>query len=87
MDKLVGKLMDLSKAITIAIALLGLAACGGESETTTAAADSEGAKLVKANCQVCHANGINGAPIIGNAKMWSDRVGQGVDVLESCALK
>lgn len=40
-----------------------------------------GEAIVKANCLVCHAQGINGAPIIGNAKMWGPRVTKGKDVL------
>ena len=33
------------------------------------------------NCKVCHAQGINGAPILGNKAMWGPRVGQGHAVL------
>ncbi len=29
------------------------------------------------NCKVCHAQGINGAPILGNIAMWKDRLPQG----------
>lgn len=32
-------------------------------------------------CIKCHANGLNGAPIFGNKKMWSKRVGQGIPTL------
>lgn len=46
----------------------------------------EGEALYKANCKVCHAQGINGAPIVGNKKMWSPRVGKGVDALVSNAV-
>ena len=41
----------------------------------------QGKVIVDKNCKVCHAQGINGAPIIGNKKMWSKRAGQGIDVL------
>lgn len=41
----------------------------------------EGETIFKANCKVCHAQGINGAPIIGNKKMWGDRPAQGIDTL------
>ena len=37
--------------------------------------------IVKANCKVCHAQGINGAPIIGNQSMWGPRVGKGKEAL------
>lgn len=36
-----------------------------------------GEEVVKSNCVVCHKQGINGAPIIGNNKMWEPRVAQG----------
>jgi cytochrome c5 len=45
-----------------------------------------GEAIVKANCFVCHAQGINGAPIIGNHKMWGPRAGQGLNTLVSHAM-
>ncbi len=42
---------------------------------------SEGFLIVKENCKVCHAQGINGAPIIGNKKMWAPRLNKGIDNL------
>ena len=32
-------------------------------------------------CKACHAGGINGAPILGNNKMWAKRAPQGLPVL------
>lgn len=32
-------------------------------------------------CKVCHMQAINGAPILGNNKMWASRKNQGLDVL------
>ena len=40
-----------------------------------------GEQLYTKNCKVCHAQGINGAPIVGNKKMWGPRAEQGIDVL------
>jgi cytochrome c5 len=42
-------------------------------------------EIYKKNCKVCHAQGINGAPIIGNNKMWGKRVVQGRETLISHA--
>ncbi|MYM64563.1 cytochrome c5 family protein [Pseudomaricurvus sp. HS19] len=42
---------------------------------------SQAEELYRKNCKVCHAQGINGAPIVGNQKMWGPRAAQGVDVL------
>lgn len=47
---------------------------------------SEGMAIVKSNCKVCHAQGINGAPIIGNKKMWLPRIEQGMESLVSHAM-
>lgn len=44
-----------------------------------------GEAIVKKNCLVCHAQGINGAPIVGNAKMWGPRIEKGQDVLVQSA--
>lgn len=44
-------------------------------------ANAAGAAIVKANCLVCHASGINGAPIIGNKQMWDERVSKGIPTL------
>ena len=41
----------------------------------------QGKAIVDANCFVCHAQGINGAPIIGNIKMWGKRLPQGLETL------
>lgn len=42
---------------------------------------SSGEKIYISNCKVCHAQGINGAPILGNQKMWSKRLHQEIEVL------
>lgn len=65
-----------------------LVGCGENSEETktghTATLTPElaqGKAIVDANCFVCHAQGINGAPIIGNIKMWGKRLPQGLETL------
>ena len=40
-----------------------------------------GEKIYQQNCKVCHAQGINGAPIYGNQRMWAKRAAQGIDQL------
>lgn len=64
--------------------LVFLSACGKNSDSessTSNTSPSEGEVLVTKNCKVCHAQGINGAPIIGNKKMWGPRTSQGLDTL------
>ena len=49
-------------------------------------AESEAELLYRKNCKVCHAQGINGAPILGNKKMWQPRLQKGVDALVNNAI-
>lgn len=60
--------------------VLSLTACGEKIDLEKAEA------IVKANCKVCHASGINGAPIIGNKKMWSPRTAKGKEALVANAI-
>lgn len=69
---------------------LGLSACSDKPGSSVDSGKPAGLKpssahpgepLVKAHCRVCHASGINGAPIIGNIKMWAPRVSQGKEAL------
>lgn len=66
------------------LSMLGLlSACTSEEQKAIQA----GAELYQQNCKVCHAQGINGAPIVGNQKMWAKRVAQGEDVLVQHAME
>ncbi len=44
-----------------------------------------GEEIGKGTCKVCHASGINGAPILGNKKMWAPRATQDLETLVSHA--
>ncbi len=57
--------------------LFAVTACTSEKEKQL----SMGADIYKANCKVCHAQGINGAPVYGNKNNWRKRAPQGIDVL------
>lgn len=45
-----------------------------------------GKAVVDKTCIACHGQGLNGAPILGNKKMWGKRLPQGEDVLVSHAI-
>ncbi len=47
----------------------------------------EGEMIYKGNCKVCHVQGINGAPIPGNEKMWGVRAQQDLSTLVQHASK
>lgn len=46
-----------------------------------------GYAVYQQNCKVCHAQGINGAPVVGRAGSWAPRIRQGEDVLVQHAME
>ena len=40
-----------------------------------------GGEVVTRACMVCHAQGINGAPIVGDKEMWKDRLQRSYEVM------
>lgn len=46
-----------------------------------------GAQVYNAACVLCHGNGVGGAPIVGDAGVWSGRIAQGIDVLKQHAIQ
>jgi cytochrome c5 len=63
--------------LCVSSALLGLAACG----ESTPPPPSLGETVYTGTCKACHAQGLNGAPIFGNAIQWGKRTPQGVPTL------
>lgn len=71
--------------------LLLLSACsdqGQDKEVQSTMSDAlmQGETLYTKNCKVCHAQGINGAPIVGNKKMWASRIDKGAEALAANAI-
>lgn len=64
----------------LAFSTLGLIACG-KSEPPEPPKPSAGELVYTKNCKVCHAQGLNGAPILGNKAMWGPRIPQGLPTL------
>lgn len=46
----------------------------------------DGATVYGTFCIACHASGVSGAPIKGNADQWAPRIAQGKDVLQTHAI-
>jgi len=63
----------------LALALAALAAPAG-------ATDMSGKEVVDTTCSKCHAEGLNGAPKIGDATAWKKRASQGLESLTQHAL-
>lgn len=66
------KLIQLVCAFTSGIFL---SACSDNSQLKM------GEEVFAGQCINCHAAGLNGAPIFGNAKMWGPRIEQGLPTL------
>ena len=70
--------------LILVVTMLSLSACsdsdksGNDKKTAQLLA---GEQLAKKNCKACHGQGINGAPIIGNIKMWGPRIEKGREAL------
>lgn len=75
----------------IAIVMLLFVACSGPSDEPPQQPElapelAAGKAVVDKTCIACHGQGLNGAPILGNKKMWSKRLPQGEDILVSHAI-
>lgn len=68
----------------------GAPAAPAPAPATATAADkpdpAKGKLVYEANCVVCHASGVAGAPKLGDKAAWNARVGQGYATLYSHAL-
>ena len=63
-------------------------ALAGEPAVESAPENSISAdKIIKANCAMCHAGGLMGAPKIGDTGQWAPRIAQGKEMLVNNAIK
>jgi cytochrome c5 len=60
--------------LLLASAVLSLTACGDPKMKL-------GEEVYNGTCIACHAQGLNGAPMFGNKKMWAKRITQGIPTL------
>ena len=51
------------------------------------AAAMSGPQVYNSACLACHAAGVGGAPIVGDAAQWGARIAQGADVLRQHAIE
>lgn len=66
--------------------LVGALTLACSKEEPKQAAVHPGEAIFKKNCKVCHAQGISGAPILGNHAMWSKRAPKGEEQLVTNAI-
>ena len=58
--------------------------CGEAAAAPAQAASSgprSGSDVYNSACTACHATGVAGAPVLGNADQWAPRIEQGMDTL------
>ena len=66
----------LTPVIVLTMLITGCGDDAGEAEVKVAA-EHPGKSVYTKYCKVCHAQGLNGAPILGNEAMWGPRVEKG----------
>lgn len=79
-------MLNVARSVLMMGLAFTLTACGDEDEKPAPEVASPGEQIWKANCKVCHAQGINGAPILGNKAMWGPRLEQGEATLVEHAI-
>lgn len=62
--------------------LQGDSDCGGPAVVANAGPRS-GEDVYNAACMACHSTGAAGAPVLGDAAAWADRIAKGTEVLHS----
>jgi len=55
-------------------------------EPAPVAAARTGPQVYNLACNMCHGNGVGGAPIVGDVAQWTSRISQGLDVLNDHAI-
>lgn len=62
--------------------------CGSAAAPAAAASDGprSGSDVYSSACQACHAAGVAGAPVTGNADAWAPRIDKGLETLVSHAI-
>jgi len=60
---------------------------GAAAEPEPVATAMTGPQVYNMACLACHSSGAGGAPIVGNAAQWTDRIAQGNDTLYRHAIE
>jgi cytochrome c5 len=75
-----------SAAISSRIAPVGQFSAEVVAPVAQAAAPILGGEEAYGSCAACHASGVAGAPIVGDASVWASRLAQGVETLYDHAI-
>ncbi|MBN7796659.1 c-type cytochrome [Parahaliea mediterranea] len=67
------------------VCLEGDSSCGGPAVAASSGPRS-GQEVYDTACMACHATGAGGAPVLGDAAAWADRIAKGADALHNSGL-
>ena len=59
----------------------GDSSCGGAQVAAASSGPRSGEEVYNAACMACHSTGAAGAPKLGDAAAWADRMAKGTDAL------
>lgn len=62
------------------VCLQGDSECGGAA-TAVASGPRSGEEVYNSACMACHTTGAGGAPMLGDAAAWADRIAKGTEAL------
>ena len=77
----------LGPALAGALALSCSTPTAGQDGVGASRAGRSGQQVVEAQCVKCHADGVGGAPRIGDRSAWIPRLSRGVDALVGAAIR
>ena len=60
--------------------------CGGAAPATASSGPRSGEDVYNSACMACHSTGAAGAPKLGDAAAWADRIAKGNDALYSSGI-
>ncbi len=84
------KNVDRDRLVASRVAPVGELAVGqpeaASTDTEVAAVEVNGEEVYNTACAACHATGVAGAPTFGDAAAWTDRIAQGVEMLNEHAI-
>ena len=68
------------------VCMEGDSSCGGAAAAAASSGPRSGEDVYNAACMACHSTGAAGAPKLGDAAAWADRIAKGTDVLYSSCI-
>ena len=76
------------EALEARVSAVGQLSIADESTASASANDGpvDGATVYNASCGACHGAGVAGAPVLGDADDWADRIEQGIETLTEHAI-